>query len=178
MKKIALVVAAILVIGIQGCTTDDSLINQRKESDSLTKNTLLLTDQDIDKSCNGCIPVFYAESLTSSDRDTFRVLMRKQVFNVLLNDLEESCGLKESWVISGYDTTIFYNSGVRLKDESIIISEGNHAISVQPSSDDDETHIPKSLFSSLISNYTIIGNFKFSISYIQEKPQSCRNILN
>ncbi|MBQ4805674.1 hypothetical protein J8L88_22620 [Aquimarina sp. MMG015] len=138
MKKITLLlVAAVFAIGIQSCSTEE--VNDTSE-DLLLENVELQSKNEESnknqqqkqisyesKSCDNCVNVIFPIGTTQSQKNYFRNLMKEIIFETITIDYSNSCGIKETWIVSVRDgqTLNDLTSGRNHKfsgDETLVIS--------------------------------------------------------
>ena len=105
MKKIALVVAAILVIGIQGCSTDDlsNLENNKQENEVNT---------DLNKRFPSCLQKLYVVFPEDADeiyRSEYMQWARVNVFSFILHSTEPVCDNVYMWVVPCDELNFYKN---------------------------------------------------------------------
>ncbi|RZS93150.1 hypothetical protein [Aquimarina brevivitae] len=92
MKKIALVLVAILVIGIQGCSTEEQEINGSEQSLTVEESSKHWLNTEW---CN--FFVRYPREWTPQQRDDFEAYAREHMFSRVLVLNEDACIEVDEW---------------------------------------------------------------------------------
>ncbi|GAA0733124.1 hypothetical protein GCM10009430_47010 [Aquimarina litoralis] len=154
MKKITLLlVAAIFAIGIQGCSTEEEILveeNTMDVTDAQQKNRFDMYAEWEDK-----VFVFYSESLSNTQKNAVRNLMKQNVYSTLTNVPSNACFNREMWDVKSHDKNLFSASG-------LILPKQANVTEVMDENEEDETviidHLNKQYYNQV--SKIIIGNFK------------------